>query len=215
MKQRITKLIARKGKFESSNKTCKKCTKEYNEKENFNWSCRTHQSDWGGEMWWCCGKREKEQPGCKFSKHESKEDDDFGNDETQAGDENGKVRKYVRCMCCKQLGHTIENCFRDPNFKTDADLGQDQERLAKIKDFRKLHADTTINTTHFIKKAVMVPLDLDEEGQPQSPDNQQHPFMRGIMNFDDYNYKSFNDYVLVEEPKTPYGKGKKKPTTVN
>ena len=50
--------------------------------------------------------------------------------------------------------------------KTDADLGQDQERLAKIKDFRKLHADTTINTTHFIKKAVMVPLDLDEEGQP-------------------------------------------------
>jgi hypothetical protein len=29
-----------------------------------------------------------------------------------------------------------------------------------------LHADTTINTTHFIKKAVMVPLDLDEEGQP-------------------------------------------------
>ena len=166
LKQRITKLIQRKGKFESSNKTCKKCTKEYNEKENFNWSFRTHQSDWGGEMWWCCGKREKEQPGCKFSKHESKEDDDFGNDEAQTGDENGKVRKYVRCMCCKQLGHTIENCFRDPNFKTDADLGQDQERLTKIKDFRKLHADTMINTTHFIKKAVMVPLDLDEEGQP-------------------------------------------------
>jgi len=27
-------------------------------------------------MWWCCGKRDKDQPGCKFSKHESKEDDD-------------------------------------------------------------------------------------------------------------------------------------------
>jgi hypothetical protein len=24
--------------------------------------------------------------------------------------------------------------------------------------------------------------------------------MRGIMNFDDYNYKSFNDFVLLEEP---------------
>ena len=33
------------------------------------------------------------------------------------------------------------------------------------------------------------------------------------MNFDDYNYKSFNDYVLLEEPKVPLGK--KKPATVN
>lgn len=37
--------------------------------------------------------------------------------------------------------------------------------------------------------------------------------MRGIMNFDDYNYKSFNDYVLVEEPKVLTGK--KKPATIN
>jgi len=27
--------------------------------------------------------------------------------------------------------------------------------------------------------------------------------MRGIMTFDDYNYKNVNDYVLVEEPKDP------------
>jgi hypothetical protein len=27
-------------------------------------------------MWWCCGKDVKEAPGCKFSKHESKEDDE-------------------------------------------------------------------------------------------------------------------------------------------
>ena len=27
--------------------------------------------------------------------------------------------------------------------------------------------------------------------------------MRGIMTFDDYNYKSLNDYVLVEEPSDP------------
>ena len=33
-----------------------------------------HQSDWGGEMWWCCGKRGKDQPGCKFSKHETQND---------------------------------------------------------------------------------------------------------------------------------------------
>lgn len=34
--------------------------------------------------------------------------------------------------------------------------------------------------------------------------------MRGIMNFDDYNYKLFNDYILLEEPPTEIGeKGKK------
>ena len=29
--------------------------------------------------------------------------------------------------------------------------------------------------------------------------------MRGIMTFDDYNYKSFNEYVLMEEPKEYLG----------
>lgn len=29
------------------------------------------------------------------------------------------------------------------------------------------------------------------------------PFMRGIMNFDDFNYKAFNPYVLIEEPENP------------
>jgi BTK motif len=27
-------------------------------------------------MWWCCGKTSRDAPGCKFSKHESKEDED-------------------------------------------------------------------------------------------------------------------------------------------
>jgi len=27
--------------------------------------------------------------------------------------------------------------------------------------------------------------------------------MRGIMTFDDYNYKSLNEYVLIEEPSDP------------
>ena len=29
--------------------------------------------------------------------------------------------------------------------------------------------------------------------------------MRGIMTFDDYNYKSFNEYMLMEEPKEYLG----------
>lgn len=84
MKKNIVKLLQRKGKFDNGAKVCKNCSKEFNEKENFNWSCRTHQSEWGGEMWWCCGKRGKEQPGCKFSKHETKDinEDEFKDSQT-------------------------------------------------------------------------------------------------------------------------------------
>ena len=46
-------------------KTCRFCSKEYLESENFNWSCRTHRSEFGGEMWWCCGKLGRDAPGCK------------------------------------------------------------------------------------------------------------------------------------------------------
>lgn len=72
-----------------------------------------HQSDWGGEMWWCCGKKDREHPGCKYSKHESREDDleyDIK--------KNGVGNKNMKCVCCKEFGHSIENCAKDPNFKT-------------------------------------------------------------------------------------------------
>ena len=47
-----------------------------------------------------------------------------------------------------------------------------------------------------MKKSIMIPANnIVEDDQ-----NVKHPFMRGIMTFDDYNYDSFNDYVLVEAP---------------
>ena len=45
------------------------------ESENFNWSCRTHRSEYSGEIWWCCGKTGKESLGCKFGKHLNRNDD--------------------------------------------------------------------------------------------------------------------------------------------
>ena len=89
LKVRIIRLIAKKGNFQQGIKTCKNCTNEYNEKENYNWSCRNHQSEWGGEMWWCCGKRGKEQPGCKYSKHESKDEDE--DDKKQRAEDQDKM----------------------------------------------------------------------------------------------------------------------------
>ena len=57
-------------------KYCKNCGKEYIELENYNWSCRTHKSQWNDEIYFCCGKTVENTPGCKYSKHECKEDED-------------------------------------------------------------------------------------------------------------------------------------------
>jgi hypothetical protein len=46
----------------------------------------------------------------------------------------------------------------------------------------------------------MVPIKYDDEGRIKEPDNSEHPFMRGIMNFDDFSYTQFNSYVLIAEP---------------
>lgn len=51
------------------------CGKEYKETENFKWKCCTHWSEFGGELWWCCGKRGYNQPGCKLQKHVSADDE--------------------------------------------------------------------------------------------------------------------------------------------
>ena len=48
---------------------CKVCNKEFAESENYNWSCVTHSSEWGGQMWWCCGKTKQTAKGCKYQKH--------------------------------------------------------------------------------------------------------------------------------------------------
>lgn len=104
-KARIQKLIQRKGKFDSGLKTCKNCHQEYQEKENFNWSCKLHQSDWGGEMWWCCGKTSKEAIGCKYQKHESKDDAEDSADDD--GEKKEKVDRNLRCFCCREIGHTL------------------------------------------------------------------------------------------------------------
>ena len=66
--QKFEKLKLRKGSVLSM-KVCGNCRKDFKDSENFNWSCRVHQSQWSGEMWWCCGKSSKEAPGCKFGKH--------------------------------------------------------------------------------------------------------------------------------------------------
>jgi len=121
LKLKMIRLSNAKRQIITNAKTCKNCQQEFKDTENFNWSCRTHQSDWGGAVWWCCGKNNRDQPGCKFNKHVSKEEHDDLDDEN--GNSN-KIyeRKLIRCSCCKQMSHSIENCKLDPNLKTTNDI---------------------------------------------------------------------------------------------
>lgn len=110
-------------------------------------------------MWWCCGKRDQDAKGCKIGPHISKEDDADEDEEGLLGVEILKKTKYIKCLCCKQNGHTINDCPLDPNIKTMADIKLDLKRIKKIKDTRKLFAETMITTTHFFKNCVKVPKD--------------------------------------------------------
>ena len=59
-------------------------------------------------------------------------------------------------MCCKGKGHTIEECPRDPNFKTGQNVQFEMNRLHKMKDFRTVFAETMAQTTQLLKKSVVV-----------------------------------------------------------
>jgi hypothetical protein len=62
--------------YSNSDKICKRCKRLYSELTNYNWSCKSHPSEYSGEIWWCCGKANKNDPGCIATKHESKSDEE-------------------------------------------------------------------------------------------------------------------------------------------
>jgi hypothetical protein len=68
-------------------------------------------------------------------------------------------------------------------------VAAEELRLLALQDYRKLYADTVVQTTHMLKRSVMIPLKTDEEGKvSEDVKNVNNPFMRGVMEFDDYNY---------------------------
>lgn len=59
MRQRLALMRQSRGNMglsKMNSKYCKNCLREYTESENLNWSCRIHRGEWGGDLWWCCGK---------------------------------------------------------------------------------------------------------------------------------------------------------------
>ncbi|CAD7955892.1 unnamed protein product [Amoebophrya sp. A120] len=131
-------------------KTCKNCNKEYSEQDNFNWSCRTHSSEYGGEMWWCCGKLGKDAIGCKFSKHESKDEDDDLDEQDRAEREEreNKTRNAkIKCYSCKETGHIAKNCPKDPNLRTLYDPVPDLNRIEVLALSQQLRGKKKKGTT--------------------------------------------------------------------
>ena len=111
-------------------KSVNKWGKEYFESDNFNWSCRTHLSEFG-VIWWCCGKSHKDAIGCNVSKHESKEDEDEDDEDKDQEIDRDKL-KLIRCTCWKQKGHLTIDCPKDPNFRMDRDVREEFMRVLKM-----------------------------------------------------------------------------------
>lgn len=68
-------------------------------------------------------------------------------------------QKKVKCLCCKEKGHTTNTCSKDPNIKTKEDPEHAIVRIMSIpaNHSKKLFADTQVTTTHFLKTCVKVP----------------------------------------------------------
>lgn len=137
LKGKLKKYRVRRKMFSAALKTCRHCGREYMESENFNWSCRTHHSEFGGEMWWCCGKLGKEAPGCKYAKHEAKDDDDDMDEQDRKERDEQKAKildQNVRCFACKEIGHRSKDCPHDPNIRTAYNAVKELERVHHLQN---------------------------------------------------------------------------------
>lgn len=64
----------------------------------------------------------------------------------------------MRCTCCRELGHSNNDCPRDPNLKTNEDVDDELIRIGKITQNKRFYNDTLVTTTHFLKKCIKVPV---------------------------------------------------------
>eukprot|EP00347_Sterkiella_histriomuscorum_P014023 403362455 len=178
-KVKLLKLKKRKN-IDFNQKTCRNCGQDFVELENYNWSCRTHRSEFGGEMWWCCGKHHKDAPGCKYTKHITKDEDE--DDGFLLEGEIKKRLKGLKCFCCKETGHKTENCTKDPNMRQNCDLDDELIRITERKSARKLNGDSFEVSNKLMEKL--------------SKQKLHSIFGKDIMSFDDYNYKLVNEAVF-------------------
>ena len=109
-------------------KSCTYCDTWFIEKENMNWSCRRHTNKWNGSIYFCCGQTKEKALGCQYSKHISKEEEE---------EEIQKTKKSW-CSSCRQHGHSLEDCPKDPNVKGNSDsIREELSRVGTIKTIKE------------------------------------------------------------------------------
>jgi hypothetical protein len=89
-------------------KICRNCGRPFYDSDNFNWSCRIHFSQFGGEMWWCCGKEGQNAGGCRLSKHQCKEDEEGEDSIDEEMTKEGGVRCTVSPTLELQRARTLQ-----------------------------------------------------------------------------------------------------------
>ncbi|CAG9327405.1 unnamed protein product [Blepharisma stoltei] len=141
-------------KFEVDERICKNCQKPYYESQNFNWSCKRHQSTWSGEVYWCCGKRDINAIGCQSSHHVSREEDEGNSDEPKF--------KFKRCSSCKEYGHGPHECPKDPNAQTNRNAIAIVERHRHLTRIKK--GPSTMNLNQVAKAKMIMSERLQGKG---------------------------------------------------
>jgi hypothetical protein len=122
---------------DNEEKFCSFCKQMYTERENYNWSCKVHTSEWNGTNYWCCGATKQISSGCQTSKHRS--NDDQEEDEEMVMDKDKKktisnLSKH-RCMNCKETGHDFTTCSKDPNPQSLEQMALTTKKTKKLDRF--------------------------------------------------------------------------------
>jgi hypothetical protein len=72
--------------------------------------------------------------------------------------------KRMKCFCCKENGHTANDCQRDPNIRTNLEAIDEMARIDKFKEYKKLNSDSFLFTQKFFENMARDILPKNAEG---------------------------------------------------
>ncbi|CAG9333333.1 unnamed protein product [Blepharisma stoltei] len=181
---------------QNEEKLCKRCNSIYTEKENFNWSCVIHKSEWTNKIYWCCGATKKESVGCVKTKHISKEEAENFELITPQGDNKDKLF----CTSCRTNGHSLNSCPKDPNPNSFSDRKSEQ-----IRTRNSIRKRTKIGQLNFDSSArILNSLKYRNKSANKENSFREISSLRNAVKMDSsYNRVLIDDILLEENKRSP------------